>query len=80
MLISLTRLQQRQFDRDSRPDLVVSAMCPGYCATDMTNHAGHLTAEQGAQTAIYAALFPANYNGPKGAFFAEKNVVDWEMN
>ena len=58
-------------------NVLVSAMCPGYCATDLNKHSGPLTAEQGAQTAIFLALLPAEFNGPKGAFWAEKKVVDW---
>ena len=72
-MIALTRIQQRAFDKDSREDLVVSAVCPGqfnadnskintkkmsfvsfrflekkrYVATDLNNHKGKLTTDQG---------------------------------
>ena len=46
-LTALTRIQQREFNKDSRPDLVVNALCPGYVDTDMSSHKGHLTIEQG---------------------------------
>ena len=35
---ALTRIQQRHFDADSRPDLVVNHCHPGYVATDMSSH------------------------------------------
>ena len=76
-LTVLTRLQQKQFDKDPREDIVVSALCPGYVNTDMTSHKGFLTPEQGAETPIFLALLPENFNGPKGDFWAEKKVFDW---
>ena len=41
------RVHQRQFDKDSRPDLIVNCVNPGYVDTDMTSHKGVLTVEQG---------------------------------
>lgn len=46
-LSALTRIQQREFNADSREDLVVNAVHPGYVDTDMTSHKGPLTIEQG---------------------------------
>lgn len=74
---ALTRIQQRAFDKDSRPDLIVNAMCPGYCKTDMSSHNGFLTAEQGADTIIYLALLAPNASGPKGEFWAERKSFNW---
>jgi NAD(P)-dependent dehydrogenase (short-subunit alcohol dehydrogenase family) len=45
-VIALTRIQQCAFDQDSRKDLIVSAVCPGYCKTDLTAHLGQFTAEE----------------------------------
>jgi hypothetical protein len=39
-LVALTRIQQRLFDSDSRKDIVVNAVCPGLCKTDMTEQKG----------------------------------------
>lgn len=44
---ALTFIQQHAFDADPREDLVVNAVHPGYVDTDMTNHKGPLTIEQG---------------------------------
>ena len=43
-LNALTRIFQREFNKDPRPDIIVNALCPGY---DMTSHKGFLTPEQG---------------------------------
>jgi hypothetical protein len=47
-IIAITQIQQRQFNQDdSREDLIVSAVRPGYVATDLNIHSGKLTTEQG---------------------------------
>lgn len=50
-LNALTKVQQRMID-EAKPgaNIVVSAMCPGYCKTDMTGNWGVLSAEQGNRT------------------------------
>ena len=49
-LFLCNRIQQREFDKDSRPDLIVNCAHPGYVDTDMTSHKGPLTIEQGTLT------------------------------
>ena len=46
-LSALTFIQQRNFDRDTRKDIVVNCVNPGYVDTDMSSHKGPLTIEQG---------------------------------
>jgi len=46
-LSALTRIQQRHFDQDPRPDLIVNSVHPGYVDTDMTKHLGGVPIEQG---------------------------------
>ena len=47
-LNAVTAIYQKKFDRDeSRKGIVISAVCPGYCKTEMTGGGGILTAEQG---------------------------------
>lgn len=53
----------------------VNAVTPGYCATDLTGHAGHRTAAQGAEIAVKMALLPTD--GPTGGFFDETGPVPW---
>lgn len=45
---ALSRIQQRELLKDeSRPDIIVNHVHPGWVATDMTKYRGDLTAEQG---------------------------------
>jgi len=57
---ALTRIQQREMDKDNtRTDIAINHVHPGYVATDMTSHKGSLTIEQGATAPLFAALLPA---------------------
>ena len=53
----------------------VNSACPGYVATDLNNHQGHRTVEQGAREAVRLATLPAD--GPTGRFFDENGPVAW---
>jgi NAD(P)-dependent dehydrogenase (short-subunit alcohol dehydrogenase family) len=47
-LTALTRVQQKSIDSDkTKEGVIVSAVCPGYCKTDMARGGGFLTAKQG---------------------------------
>jgi NAD(P)-dependent dehydrogenase (short-subunit alcohol dehydrogenase family) len=48
--------------------ILVNAVCPGYVATDLNDHQGVLTPEQGARVPVHAATLPAD--GPTGSFIA----------
>lgn len=59
-----------------RPDgIKVNAVSPGYCATDMTDHQGDLTATQGASIAVRYATLPAD--GPTGEFHGQEGPLPW---
>lgn len=77
MLNAATRLLQELADQ-AHPgkDVIVNACCPGYVATDATNHQGFKTPDQGSETPIYLALLPANFDGPRG-LWSEKKHLDW---
>eukprot|EP00250_Pteridium_aquilinum_P008369 c17895_g1_i1 orf=305-1141(-) len=62
-------------DRPDGQHIYVNCATPGYCKTDLTKNSGIFTAEQGAETIVWAALLPPN--GPTGQFFSEKNVVEF---
>lgn len=47
-LIAMTRIQQRQFDRDRRIDLVVNCVHPGFVDTDMSSHKGPVNTAEGS--------------------------------
>ena len=53
----------------------VNAADPGYTATDMNQHQGHRTVEQGATAAVRLATLPPG--GPTGGFFDEDGPVPW---
>jgi NAD(P)-dependent dehydrogenase (short-subunit alcohol dehydrogenase family) len=53
----------------------VNAADPGYVATDLNNHRGTRTVEQGARIAVKLATLPTG--GPTGGFFDEDGVVPW---
>lgn len=48
LLIAATRIQQKEFNDDKlRTGIILNAVCPGYCATDLNDNSGYLTADQG---------------------------------
>jgi len=75
---ALTRIQQRQFNDDSRCDLVINHCHPGYVDTDMSSHKGPLTPHQGAVSAVYCALLPADITSPRGDYiWLDTTIKDW---
>jgi NAD(P)-dependent dehydrogenase (short-subunit alcohol dehydrogenase family) len=57
------------------PGWKVNAADPGYTATDLNAHRGHLTVEQGAEPIVsLATLGP---DGPTGGFFGQDGRVPW---
>jgi len=53
----------------------VNAVSPGYVATDLNDHQGFLTPEQGATLPVAFATLPAD--GPTGRFVEEDKEVPW---
>ena len=53
----------------------VNAADPGYVATDLNEHRGYRTVEQGATAPVRLATLPAD--GPTGGYFDEDGVVPW---
>lgn len=53
----------------------VNSVSPGFVATDMNQHRGTLTVEEGAAGPVRLALLPAN--GPSGRFFGENGFYPW---
>jgi NAD(P)-dependent dehydrogenase (short-subunit alcohol dehydrogenase family) len=53
----------------------VNSACPGYTATDLNDHQGTQTVEQGAAAAVRLALLPAD--GPTGGAFTSAGPVPW---
>ena len=53
----------------------VNAADPGYTATDLNQHQGTRTVEEGARAAVRLALLGPD--GPTGQFFDEEGTVPW---
>ena len=65
-----------QFARELRvTPIKVTAADPGYTATDLNNHQGTRSVEQGARVAVRLATLPAD--GPTGGFFDEDGPLPW---
>eukprot|EP00198_Chlamydomonas_reinhardtii_P012200 XP_001701537.1 short chain dehydrogenase/reductase [Chlamydomonas reinhardtii] len=56
--------------------VMVNAMCPGWCRTDMSSQRGTKSAAEGADTAVWLAL-----RSPKdfvtGGFWGERSSISW---
>ena len=57
------------------PGWKVNAVDPGYTATDLNDHAGHRSLEQGA--AIIVAMVTVGADGPTGQFLDDNGTVPW---
>jgi NAD(P)-dependent dehydrogenase (short-subunit alcohol dehydrogenase family) len=53
----------------------VNSVSPGYVATDLNEHSGYLSPEQGAKVPVAFATLPVD--GPTGGFFGEQGVIAW---
>jgi NAD(P)-dependent dehydrogenase (short-subunit alcohol dehydrogenase family) len=56
-------------------NIKVNAVSPGYVATDLNDHSGFLTPQQGATLPVIYATLPAD--GPTGGFFEGNEGVPW---
>jgi carbonyl reductase 1 len=65
---SLTRVLAREA---ASGGIFAAAVCPGWCATDMSSRSGPNTAAQGADVAVWAALAPRGAL-PTGAFWRQR--------
>jgi carbonyl reductase 1 len=58
--------------------IMVNAVCPGYCATDMSSWKGTKSAAAGADTPVWAALRPpADAATFTGGFYQERRLLPW---
>ncbi|KAF5297231.1 hypothetical protein FQR65_LT10047 [Abscondita terminalis] len=75
-LSALTLIHQREFNADvEQRNVSVNSVHPGYVNTDMTNHTGPLTPEEGARAPLFLAL---GGHGLKGKYvWRDCTLVDW---
>ena len=65
-----------QYARDlSSENILVNAVCPGFVATDLNNHRGVRTTEEGAVAAVRMATVAVG--GPTGTFTDDQGPVAW---
>ena len=57
------------------PHMRINAVEPGYTATDLNNHAGTQTVEQGAE--IIVRMAQVGHDGPTGGYFDRTGPVPW---
>ena len=60
--------------QDGRRGVLVDAVCPGHCATDMGGPDAPRTAEQGADTALWLVQ---RGDGPTGLLWEDRRPVPW---
>ena len=56
-------------------NIKVNSACPGYTATDLNNHSGPQTVEEGAVAIVRLAQLPGD--GPTGSFIKKDGVYPW---
>lgn len=76
-LSALSRIQQREFNKEPDMDLVVNHVHPGYVDTDMSSHKGPLTIEEGAKSSLFTALLPPHTETKGKYFWYNCQEVDW---
>ncbi|CAA0827313.1 NAD(P)-binding Rossmann-fold superfamily protein [Striga hermonthica] len=69
-----TRLMAKIFaDRPEGHKIYINSYCPGWVKTVMTSWAGHVSPEEGADTAVWLALLPEQF--VTGKFFSERREI-----
>jgi NAD(P)-dependent dehydrogenase (short-subunit alcohol dehydrogenase family) len=56
-------------------NIKVNSVCPGYCATDINDNQGNLTAEEGAREPARLALL--DKSGPTGEYRNVEGTIPW---
>lgn len=76
-LSALSRIQHREMVKSGKTDVVINHVHPGYVDTDMTSHKGPLTIDEGARSALFAALLPPGTDINGKYLWHDCTIVDW---
>ncbi|EYU21766.1 hypothetical protein ABFS82_09G081500 [Erythranthe guttata] len=69
-----TRVMARIFaERPEGEKIYINCYCPGWVKTAMTGWAGHVSIEEGADTAVWLSLLPDQF--VSGKFFSERREI-----
>ncbi|MBH5390300.1 SDR family oxidoreductase [Bradyrhizobium diversitatis] len=75
-VVMLTVQYANAFHRSAaHAHIKINTATPGYVATDLNNHTGNRTVEEGAEIVVELATLPDD--GPSGGFFNDAGVVPW---
>jgi NAD(P)-dependent dehydrogenase (short-subunit alcohol dehydrogenase family) len=61
--------------REEAQGIIINALCPGWCATDMSSHGGPRSAAKGAETAIYLATSAEVIES--AGFYQDLALMEW---
>ena len=77
-LSAMTRIQQQKVSEDSSlKDVAINHVHPGYVDTDMSSHKGHLSIDEGAKSALFAATLPPNTEVKGQYIWSDCQIIDW---
>ncbi|XP_010555588.1 PREDICTED: carbonyl reductase [NADPH] 1 [Tarenaya hassleriana] len=68
-------LAKELLERPEGEKIYVNCFCPGWVKTAMTGYAGHISAEDGADTGVWLVLLPDQ--AITGKFFAERREINF---
>ena len=63
--------------RLQKENIIVNAVCPGYCATNMSSYKGHKSPAEGADTPVWVATRHGSVNDLTGGFYYERQLIGW---
>ena len=69
-IIAYTKILARQ-----EPEILVNAVCPGWCATSMSSHRGPRSAAKGAETPLFLAK--SSTVTDSGNFYQDLEKMEW---